>query len=468
MILACASLLSTALTFPIRAFATLLSRTARSPKVKLFFLERTEEHFNGQLLHAKNIKNHKIQTHVQATFWLHVSSAGELEQVIPVMRSLHSRLSVHFFVTYFSPSTKPFLKNCPGVIGSVCLPAEDRTTYSKIFTQLHIKRLLLVRYDFWPALIHTAQQHNVPIAVLAATLKRARSPLPQTLQTITRLFWFKQADLIFLVSEDDKNQLVEFGFSPKTALVSGDAKWARARERAQNQKLQLNPTSIQTVLSQTLETGFLEKAKTLVFGSPHEDETGVLKKCLEEFTNPCLFIVAPAEVDEQSLTAIERQLSCPQADILRLSSLENSVHKPSTVAPRQHIVIIMDCFGKLAEAYERADCAIVGGGFDGQLHNVLEPAAYPVLTLFGNRVSRAPEAQILLNHNAAVGFANPNDLFDFLQRWSSLKLSGNGESSVCSNFEHTLEAARTLFSSLPDTSEVICRAIAQQDKLEFT
>jgi 3-deoxy-D-manno-octulosonic-acid transferase len=109
----------------------------------------------------------------------------------------------------------------------------------------------------------------------------------------------------------------------------------------------------------------------------------------------------------------------------------------------------------------------VGGGFDGQLHNVLEPAAYPVLTLFGQRASRAPEAQILLNNNAAIGFVDSDALFDFLQRWSSLNTSGQGRDTHCLEFEQTLEGARMLFGSLPNTSEVICRAIAQRDQLEI-
>lgn len=467
MILSCASFLSSAVALPIRAFASLIGRLVHSPKAQTFFLERSKSHFKEQLRLAKNFQTQSKERLKQTTFWLHVSSAGELEQVIPVMRSLHQQLAIYFFVTYFSPSTKPFLKNCPGLIGSVSLPAEDRSSYSQIIHELGIDRLLLVRYDFWPALIHTAQKNRVPIAVLAATLERARSILSNRLQTLSKLFWFKQADLLFLVSEADKTRLIDLDFSPEVAVVSGDAKWARAMERAQNQKRQIHATPLTAVLAHLTQHTNYVKRKTLVFGSPHKEELLVLRWCLKNLSVPCLFVVAPAEVDEKAISQLEWTLEDGGAQTLRLSVLEQSLESLPPVAHDRPIVLILDSFGQLAAAYGCADCAIVGGGFDGQLHNVLEPAAYPVLTLFGNRTTRAPEAQILLDHNAAISFVQPETMFDFLQRWSSLNSGGGGEHTDCPDFEHTLADAQKLFGSLPNTSEVICRAIAERHKLEI-
>jgi 3-deoxy-D-manno-octulosonic-acid transferase len=467
MILAFASFLSSALNFPIRAFASFLGRIVPNPKARIFFIERSKDHFTQQLNFARRTKTEAIKHDSPTIFWLHVSSAGELEQVIPVMRALHERLSVQFFVTYFSPSTKPFLKNCPGIMGSTSLPAEDKDAYTQIIGELNISRLLLVRYDFWPTLIHTAKKKNVPIAVLAATLARARSILPDNLQTLSKLFWFKHADLLFLVSEKDKTRLVELDFSPEITIVSGDAKWARAKERAQIQKEQAQSTALQLVLSHLVSGPKSEKRKTLIFGSPHEDELLILKWCLEQFTAPCLFIVAPAEVDEKTLSKLEQGLDLRAAQSMRLSDMERSLDALPLVDENNHTVLILDSFGQLAAAYAEADCAIVGGGFDGQLHNVLEPAAYPVLTLFGNQTGRAPEAQILLDHNAAISFVKPDAMFDFLRRWSSLSNRGVGRSPNCPEFEHTLKGAQRLFGSLPNTSEVICRAIAHRHKLEI-
>ena len=48
-----------------------------------------------------DIRPHKPQAQV---CWVHVASAGELEQIIPVMRMLHEKSCYHLFVTYFSPS----------------------------------------------------------------------------------------------------------------------------------------------------------------------------------------------------------------------------------------------------------------------------------------------------------------------------------------------------------------------------
>lgn len=467
MILACASFISSAVTLPIRAFASIVSRVVRNPKTKTFFLERSRSHLKNQLRLARNLIEQTSESQPRATFWIHISSAGELEQAIPVMRALHQKLSVQFFVTYFSPSAKSFLKNCTGVIGHVSLPAEDLEGYSLIITELNISRLILVRYDFWPTLIHTARKRNLPIAVLAATLGGARSILPKRLQTLSKLFWFKRADLLFLIDEKERTHLIERGLSPEDIIVAGDAKWERAHERARAQHLQTKETLLTSALAHLASHQDSRKRKTIVFGSPHEDETQILIWCLEDLTTPCLFVVAPAEVDESTLLAFEKGIDHVAAQTIRLSDLKQSLDCLLPIESDRHVVLILDCFGQLATAYGKADCAIVGGGFDGQLHNVLEPAAYPVLTLFGNRTTRAPEAQILLNHNAAVSFDQPKALFDFLRCWSSLKIEGRGRGSDCLEFEHILKNARTLFGSLPNTSEVICRAIAQRDKLEI-
>lgn len=468
MILACASFMSSTLTLPVRLFAHIAGPLFKNQKVRTFLLERTQPFFKQQIASARKAQLCLSNGQNKPTFWLHVASAGELEQVIPIMRELERSLSVCFFVTYFSPSTQPFLKHCPGLIGCVSLPAESSDSYSEIIETLNIKRILLVRYDFWPTLIHTAQKQKIPIAVLAATIAKARSPLPAVIQQRIRLFWFKKADLLFLIAQRDKDALLQMGVSPHQLIVSGDAKWARAKERAQGHRHEAETTPLQKSIALLRADNVHGERKIVVFGSPHAEELTIAKQCVAHFDRSCVFIIAPAELNERHLSDIESELSGPEVTALRLSRLATLSDGAWLQAARKHIVLILDSFGQLTDAYGLADCAVVGGGFDGQLHNVLEPAAYPILTLFGRLATRAPEAQILLNHNAALGFVKPNDLFDFLKRWSSLEVEGGGNESTCPDFDRTLECARELFGSLPDTSEVVCRAIAQKDKLEFT
>ena len=65
-------------------------------------------------------------------YWIHVSSAGELEQAIPIARYFLTQIDAVFFLTYYSPSAEPFIKNFPSLIGSTGLPIDLSFIYNKI------------------------------------------------------------------------------------------------------------------------------------------------------------------------------------------------------------------------------------------------------------------------------------------------------------------------------------------------
>jgi 3-deoxy-D-manno-octulosonic-acid transferase len=63
--------------------------------------------------------------------------------------------------------------------------------------------------------------------------------------------------------------------------------------------------------------------------------------------------------------------------------------------------MILDTIGHLSSAYQYGSVAMVGGGFSGSLHNILEPLAYGLPVLFGPKHQKFPEAQQFLD----LGFA---------------------------------------------------------------
>jgi len=55
--------------------------------------------------------------------------------------------------------------------------------------------------------------------------------------------------------------------------------------------------------------------------------------------------------------------------------------------------ILIDSIGKLSNAYFYGEAAFIGGGFTGNLHNILEPVVFGLPVLFGPKHSKFPEAQ---------------------------------------------------------------------------
>ena len=66
----------------------------------------------------------------------------------------------------------------------------------------------------------------------------------------------------------------------------------------------------------------------------------------------------------------------------------------------------MDTIGHLTSAYQYADYALIGGGFSGNLHNILEPAVYGISVFFGPRHQKFPEAQSFID--GGIGFVIEN------------------------------------------------------------
>jgi 3-deoxy-D-manno-octulosonic-acid transferase len=468
MMLALLSILSRFSSALLSAAAPLAASLFTSEKARIFFAERRTSHWLNSITQAAKKKS-ELHDRVAAVYWIHVASAGELEQAIPVMRVLHEKHGVVFFLTYYSPSAIPFLKNCSGLIGASSLPWENSRLYAAAVEALNVRRLILVRYDFWPALISEFSSRRLPVCILAATMRKARSPLPAVMQDKLRTFWLGLSDLVFLVSESEKKLLTHRGMSAEKLIVSGDAKWARARERAEKVKVNELSPPIRLIQEGIKQRGMTTEQRVIIFGSPHKEEIEVLKRTLAtDRLQNFMFIIAPQEVDRSTVRSLEDNLQHSNINILKISEISDDGWMGSLCDMPKTPVILLDSFGYLAESYGLADLAVVGGGFDGQLHNVLEPAAFPVLTLFGNRASRAPEAQILLTHDAAIGFATADLLFQFVLRWGSLKPKDSFRGELSQNPEAILRNAQVLFASLPDTSEVICKTLAARDALEVS
>ena len=71
---------------------------------------------------------------------------------------------------------------------------------------------------------------------------------------------------------------------------------------------------------------------------------------------------------------------------------------------------MIDNIGILANTYQFTDIAFVGGGYSGALHNILEPASFGNVVLFGPKHQKFHEAEELINVNGAYEIKDIDDL----------------------------------------------------------
>ena len=81
---------------------------------------------------------------------------------------------------------------------------------------------------------------------------------------------------------------------------------------------------------------------------------------------------------------------------------------------RQQQVLILDTIGHLSMAYRFGDIAVIGGGFSGKLHNILEPLVFGLPVIFSPKVSKFPETEQPLLDGFAFKVASPSEFLEVL------------------------------------------------------
>jgi 3-deoxy-D-manno-octulosonic-acid transferase len=468
--------------------------------ILLFFANRFIIFFHSeklrQFLSFKRFSNWKQQidllaekldgkkSHPKKLLWIHVASAGELEQIIPVLTNLSENYSCHFFLTYFSPSTIPFIEKAPAVVHHSGFPVDSKKFFQYALSHIAFSGLVLVRYDVWPNFLSCFETQKIPIFLTCATARKTKKGFFRILSHVYTKFVYKKIDAVFSVERTDADYFKKY-CTKADIETSGDTKWFRALERSSKiyEKLQNNSFDAESLNS---KSGFnfggarkifeyLAFKRVIFFASPHEDEFKVLEKLLSSVEkNYGFFICAPHSISQQSLSKFIR---LPKT-ILLSEALKKLSHFQSSTEFFDNFVskscLIIDTMGVLAELFSLSSFAkthqydfelksfsppmcVVGGGFDGQVHNVLEPAAARNIVLTGSNLYRAAEALQLSKSGASLTFETPAELFHFLEQWITL-------SEVPRGFEihEVLQKSKLLFATASASVELVSTKIAQR------
>ncbi len=134
---------------------------------------------------------------------------------------------------------------------------------------------------------------------------------------------------------------------------------------------------------------FKEDKKLLILGSSYTEEEGVLEKLLHSKID-IKVIIAPHHIHEERIRQIKNRFK----DFAIQTYSELDLSKPCQI-------LILNTIGMLSSVYQYADFALIGGGFSGALHNIIESAFWGCALSFGSNFNKFPEAQSMISHNLA-------------------------------------------------------------------
>lgn len=303
------------------------------------------------------------------TIWFHAASLGEFEQGRPLMERIRARHPEYkILLTFFSPSGYEVRKDYAGADIVCYLPFDTPRRVHRFLDAARPSIAVFIKYEFWGNYLQELRRRQVPTYIVSAIFRPDQlffqwygAPYRQMLHCFTHLF---------VQDERSKALLATYGIAGNVT-VAGDTRFDRVLEISREAK---------RVAEAEAFTAHAEQL-TLVAGSTWPPDEELL---LPYFNNhpEMKLIIAPHEIHEERLRAIESRLTRPA---LRLSQAVAA--DPSTVD-----CLIIDNYGLLSSLYRYGAVAYVGGGFGVGIHNTLEAAVYGVPVLFGPRYQKFKEA----------------------------------------------------------------------------
>ncbi len=301
-----------------------------------------------------------------------------------------SNPALEIFVSFYSPSGMQYYHKRGFVPTAVFyLPADTHDQMKRLVQAVAADRLYLLKYEFWPNLLRAAQVARLEIFAVNTILRPS--------QVYFRWYggFFRKAlqrvSYFGVQNKATQALLCGVGIAAQKIEVLGDLRWNRVLETSQNASKNLN-----------IER-FCEASPLLIFGSswPQEEEL-LFQMILRDTQKSFKILIAPHDLSRAHLDQLKERF--PAA--LFYTQLEKN---PDTFNKDARIMIL-DTIGHLSTVYQYGSAAVVGGGFSGSLHNILEPLAYGLPVMFGPRHQKFPEAQQFLDLGFAKEISNVNDL----------------------------------------------------------
>jgi len=359
--------------------------------------------------------------------WFHCASLGEFEQGRPLLEAYRAaNPGTKLVLTFFSPSGYEIRRNWPGADYVFYLPLDTRANARAFFDAVQPQLVVFVKYEFWYHFLTAAQRRNVP-AVLVSAIFRPEQVFFQPWGGFFRQILTRFAH-IFTQNEASAALLRARGL-PHVS-VAGDTRFDTVVATAST------PARALPVVDAFVADG----APVLVAGSMWPEDLPVLAPLLHDYAGRLRTILAPHEIDEATLRAVEAQWP---GQVVRYS-------RATAESVGQARVLLIDNIGLLSQLYRFGDYAYIGGAFGKGLHNTLEAAAFGLPLFFGPTYGKFQEAVELVALKCAFPVRDAAELEAAFPYWwhhedARLRL----QDTMLDYVHGQAGATRTIMAALP-------------------
>ena len=347
--------------------------------------------------------------------WIHAVSVGELLSSIALAKRLKD-----------AHPKRPLVVSTTTITGQALarerMPFADAVFYFPLDWTFCVRRVLravrpalviVLETEIWPNFLREARRQNIPVLFVSgrisdvsfARYQRYLASLGFFLRPFLRDA-LANASAFLMQSEKDAERIRALGAPAERVSVSGNLKY----------DMEL---PAETPLSSWLEGEARRQGRSpvVVAGSvvAAEEPLALIAFGVVQGEHPnALLVLAPRKPER--FEAAAEFIHESRRNFIRRSQLALTGHAPGAAATngtisRDVTVILLDSIGELASLYRLADGAFVGGSLvPSGGHNILEPAAFGKIPVFGPSMENFSEiASRFVAADAAIQVESPED-----------------------------------------------------------
>jgi len=320
------------------------------------------------------------------SIWFHFASLGEFEQGRPVLEYYRRKYpDQKIVITFFSPSGYEIRKNTPLADAVYYLPLDTAANARHFIDTIQPTLAIFTKYEYWYHFFNELNKRQIQLYIVSGIFRPG--------QIFFRWYGGLHRKMLsfvtcFFVQDEQSVQLLQ-NIGINNAIVSGDTRFDRVWENAQNPK------------SLPIISEFKNGHKTFIAGSTWPDDEKLIATLVNDYTD-WKFIIAPHEITEEKIKKLTEIL--PQGSYIKHSQL--TTHNSQLT----HQTIIIDNVGMLSSLYQYGNIAYIGGGFGAGIHNTLEAAAFGLPVIFGPNYTKFKEAKDLVDQQTGFSISNEAEL----------------------------------------------------------
>ncbi|MDB2656597.1 3-deoxy-D-manno-octulosonic acid transferase [Crocinitomicaceae bacterium] len=307
-------------------------------------------------------------TEKREVIWFHCASLGEFDQGLPLMwKFRNEHPEAYLVITFFSPSGIKHYHKRNHPADHVCyLPLDTPSNARTMMSHFKPKYFCLIKYEFWSNHIIEAKKMGAKVYNVSGLFREDH----RFFKSYGSFFrdTLKQFDWFFVQNDASVDLLSSIEIH--NVSIVGDSRYDKVYE---------------TKISHTPDAKIAEfcgNDRVFIIGSSWPKDEDILLPVINKME--CKVIIAPHNIDEKSVQGIMKSLRRPHARYTN-SNLKSDAE-----------VLVLDTIGHLSSAYSFGAVAYIGGGFSGNLHNILEPAVFGMGVIIGPNHSRFPEASLFI------------------------------------------------------------------------